>query len=406
MTINFYPDRRPDRKGYMSIFLYIRFEKKQLKVYTGEKTKSENWNTQTGRPLKGSLGAEELTDLLDSWEEEIKAINRRAKIERKPVTIEYLKSNLTFISKQDYSFFDLWDRFINEQGTLKSWASGTARRYQTCKKHLEKINETYKLEFDSLNNEFLQRFIKYHVALGFTNAFTQKNLIVLKGFLNWATRNDHSTNLDYKKWDVDLKKPSQDDNIVYLTIDELIKVYKLKIKDPTLQHVRDTFCFGCFTGLRHSDLQNLKKSNITNGNIEITTIKNNKRLKISLNKYAKVILNKYSDLPGPYALPVISNQKTNDHLKGLGRLSGLTEPVNKINYSGNKRQETVHPKWTLLTTHVARKTFITTAVYLDIPLEVVIEITGQTLEVVRRYYKIQDKQKAREMEKFNKLRIV
>jgi len=88
-----------------------------------------------------------------------------------------------------------------------------------------------------------------------------------------------------------------------------------------------------------------------------------------------------------------------------GKLTGLNETVSRHRYSGNERQETVHPKWTLLTTHVARKTFITTAVFLDIPLEVVIEITGQSMEAVKRYYEIKEKQKAREMKKFDKLRI-
>ena len=129
------------------------------------------------------------------------------------------------------------------------------------------------------------------------------------------------------------------------------------------------------------------------------------KLNITVNKFAKAILDRYKNLPGPYALPVISNQKTNDHLKDIGQRAKLNDPVTELQYSGNERQEITYPKWTKLTTHVARKTFVTTAVYLDIPLEVVIEITGQTMEVVRRYYRIQEKQKQREMAKFNNLRI-
>ncbi len=405
MTINFYLNRRCDRRHNMQIFLYIRFDKKLLKIYTGEKTKSEHWDIKAGRPVKNSPGVEQLTDFLDSWEAEIKAVSRDARAQRKDITVEYLKSKLSFIRQQDHTFFGRWDKYIAEESINQGWAIGTKKRYQTCKKHLAKINETYKLEFGSINNDFLQQFIKYHTTQGFANSFTEKNLVVLKTFLNWATRNNYSTNIEYKKWRVKFKKPSQDENIVFLTIDELISLYKLKLNNDTLCHVRDCFCFSCFTGLRHSDLQNLKKANIHNENIKITTIKTNKTLNVSINKYAKVILDRYIDHPGPYALPVISNQKTNDHLKDIGQRAKLNDPVTELQYSGNERQETVYPKWTKLTTHVARKTFVTTAVYLDIPLEVVIEITGQTLEVVRRYYKIQDKQKEREMKKFDKLRI-
>ena len=406
MNINYYLDKKnPDRKGYLRIFLYIRFEGKTLKVYTGEKTKLEHWDIKAGSPIKNSPGAEQLTDLLDSWEEEIKAVSRQARTGRKDITVEYLKSNLSFIRKQDYTFFTLWDKYIAEESINQGWTIGTKKRYQTCKKHLVKINESYKLEFGSINNDFLQRFIKYHNDNGFANSFTEKNLVVLKTFLNWAIRNDYSSNLEYQKWRVKFKKPSQDENIVFLTIDELINLYKLELKNETLRHVRDCFCFACFTGLRHSDLQNLKKSNIHNGNIKITTIKTNRTLNITVNKFAKAILDRYKNLPGPYALPVISNQKTNDHLKDIGQRAKLNDPVTELQYSGNERQEITYPKWTKLTTHVARKTFVTTAVYLDIPLEVVIEITGQTMEVVRRYYRIQEKQKQREMAKFNNLRI-
>ena len=118
---------------------------------------------------------------------------------------------------------------------------------------------------------------------------------------------------------------------------------------------------------------------------------------------AKSILKKYEDIPCDKALPVISNQKYNQYLKDIGRAAGLDDPMTIVNYSGNKRIKTTPPKWSLLTTHVARKTFVTLGVYLNIPIELMIEFTGHTLDIVRRYYTISNQQKTKEMTKYNSI---
>lgn len=407
MRINFYLDKKhPDTKDEVLIFLYAHFEGKRFKVTTGERCNPKTWDPKIDRLKPFAKGAQSLNDLLDSMEEEVKKVYREARMQRIQVSVEYIKENLSFIRKKELSFFDLWDKFVKSESTISGWVPGTVKRFNTAKKHLLELNKDYKIEFSSINDNFLQRFILYHQDKGYSNPFTDKNIKILKWFLNWATQKKYNTNIDYQAFKPKLKKPSDQDNIIYLTIGELAKVYNLSIDRPGLEQVRDIFVFGCFTGLRYSDLHNLKKSDIRNDNIHLTTIKTGRTLKIPLNQYASAILKKYKDYPGPKVLPVISNQKYNDHLKTLGQLCDLDDLVTIINYSGSERTETVHPKWSLLTSHVSRKTFITLGVYFDIPLEVMIEYTGQTIEVVRRYYQIQDKQKEREMKKFNKMRIV
>ncbi len=48
--------------------------------------------------------------------------------------------------------------------------------------------------------------------------------------------------------------------------------------------------FCCFTGLRHSDVYNLKRSDVKEEHIEITTIKTADSLIIELNDHSKAIL--------------------------------------------------------------------------------------------------------------------
>ena len=83
-----------------------------------------------------------------------------------------------------------------------------------------------------------------------------------------------------------------------------------------LHRVRDVFLFQCYTGLRYSDLANLRRCDVHEKYIEITTIKTIDSLRIELNSHSRAILKKYElfNFKKGMALPVVSNQKMNDYL--------------------------------------------------------------------------------------------
>jgi len=51
---------------------------------------------------------------------------------------------------------------------------------------------------------------------------------------------------------------------------------------------------------------------------------------------------------------------------------------------GNQRYEEVHPKYSLLTTHCGRRTFIVNALYLGIPAEVVMRRTEVKFKIGKK----------------------
>ena len=69
------------------------------------------------------------------------------------------------------------------------------------------------------------------------------------------------------------------------------------------------------------------------------------------------ILEKYKDKEHP--LPIISQQKTNDYLKELCKLVEIDEIQKKVKYSGTKRIEIEKSKYDFISTHTARRTFVT-----------------------------------------------
>ena len=101
--------------------------------------------------------------------------------------------------------------------------------------------------------------------------------------------------------------------VIFLTDEELeaIKNYQIPENKKYLERVRDVFVFCCYTGIRHSDVYNLRRSDIKANHVEVTTIKTQDSLIIEFNKHSRAILEKYKEVEfkDHKALPVISNQK-------------------------------------------------------------------------------------------------
>ena len=158
--------------------------------------------------------------------------------------------------------------------------------------------------------------------------------------------------------------------------------------------------------MRYSDAASLKKSDVKENTIEITTQKTADNLIIELNNYSKAILDKYKNiqLEDNKALPVISNQKMNEYLQELAELAGIDEPIRITFYKGNDRIDEVTPKYKLLGTHAGRRTFICNALSLGIPVNVVMKWTGHSdYKSMKPYIDIADNIKANAMKKFDEI---
>lgn len=322
-------------------------------------------------------------------------------------TIENIKDHfdkaLGKNKSKDTPLFYQYDLYVKEQSEKNTWTLATLKKYKTIKKHLQDFNPNLKI--NDLNEETLQAIQHFYIKRGYRNYYINRLFGNLTSFIRWL----HKKKL-YKGNIQDIYKPhlkGADRNkgaIVYLTWEELLKVYNLDLKGSAEQ-VRDTFCFCCFTSLRYSDVKKLQKVDVKDDYIEVVTQKTNDALKIELNDYSRSILNKYKNinLPNNMALPVISNQKMNMHLKEIAKLAEINEPMRVVYFVGAERKEYVCEKWELISTHCGRRTFVVNALYLGIPSEVIIKWTGHyDYSSMKPYIAIVDKLKQNEMSKFNK----
>lgn len=63
-----------------------------------------------------------------------------------------------------------------------------------------------------------------------------------------------------------------------------------------MHRVRDIFLFCYFIKLRYSDVFNLKRTDIKDNHIEVTTVKTADSIIIEPNKHSKAILDKYKNI--------------------------------------------------------------------------------------------------------------
>ena len=145
-----------------------------------------------------------------------------------------------------------------------------------------------------------------------------------------------------------------------------------------MARARDLFCFCAFTSLRYSDVVEVRRVDIQDGTLNITTQKTHDRPPIFLHENALAILDKYKDedFPQGKALPYMTNQQMNRCLKDLCELCGFNTPYTITCYRNGVRYDEVYPKYELIGTHAGRKTFICFALSNGIPPDVVMKFTG------------------------------
>lgn len=306
--------------------------------------------------------------------------------------------------KSEMSFFEVFDLFVAEESKNSYWKERTIQKMSTLKNKLKEFDS--ELEFKKLNEEDFLDFQNFLESKDYKNSTILKEFKSLKWFLKWTKKKGFQPNPYFEVYQPKLKNIAK--KVIFLTQDELKKFREYLIPDNKkhLEKIRDVFLFQCFTGLRYSDVFNLRKSDIKEKHIEINSIKTSDNLSIDLNAHSREILLKYKneEFALNKALPVISNQKMNDYLKELAELVEIDEPVTQTYYKGKKRVDEVLPKYSLLGTHCGRRTFICNALSLGIPPQVVMKWTGHSdYSAMKPYIDISDKIKATAMEKFDSI---
>ena len=402
------------------IRMRVNFASKRIEFTTGYRIDAAKWDTDKQRVRNGCTNklkqsASEINASLLDYYTEVQEIFKKFEVEEIMPTPEQIKEAFNELHKPieevkprkstPNAFYKVFDEFVRDCGRQNDWTDSTYEKFAAVKNHL--INFRNELTFDFFDEKGLNDYVTYlRDVKEMRNSTIGKQLSFLKWFLRWAFRKGVHQNNAYDSYKPKLKSTQK--KIIFLTWEELNKLREFEIPaaKQALDRVRDVFLFQCFTGLRYSDVFNLRRSDIKGDHIEVTTVKTSDSLVIELNNHSKAILDKYKDVAfeDDKVLPIITNQKMNDYLKELAELAGIDEPVRQTYYRGNERIDEVTPKYALLGTHAGRRTFICNALALGIPPQVVMKWTGHSdYKAMKPYIDIADDIKANAMSKFNQL---
>ena len=261
-----------------------------------------------------------------------------------------------------------------------------------------------KLRFDKITPQFYDKFLALLInQKNMLNNTAYKMISFLKTFMIWANTNNFTDNTSHKSF----KGKTEQNEVIYLTNDELEHLYTMKIENERLDRVRDVFVFQCCTGVRYGDIENISREDIKGNTWHLRTQKTKDIIEVPLTDKPLSILAKYSGLEKP--LPIISNQKMNRYVKELCNKAGINDKVKIVQYQGTERKAKTYKKYEVIGSHTARRTFITLSLQKGMPSEVIMAITGhRDFKMMRRYLKIADSHKREEMEKAwgSSLRIV
>ena len=388
---------KPSEDKPTLILLRILYNGKRIKLSTGEAIHPKFWNSERQEVRRLYPSSMEINSLLKSMKSEIESIVRESLANKRPLSAQFIKEKFRAAFQRGVrsdSFYDLFDLFIDTGKTTK--VSGVIRSYISTKKRIQEFEEDtgYEINFVTMDNGFYDKFLKYLIEKrNITNNTIGTHFKIIKTFLNWAENAGYNHNPAFHKFKV-FKEEAYD---IYLTEEEIRRLEELDLSGrKSMEKIRDAFLLQCYTGLRFSDLKNLKPENLKDDHITLGSIKTKERLIIPLSSRARQIIERYPDLN--FNLP--GNQAMNAALKEMAQLAGIIDSEQVVTYQGSNRIEKTFPKYRLIGTHTARRTFITLSLEKGMRIEIVMKISGhKSMSSFKKYIKLTDRVITSEMEK-------
>ena len=373
----------------------------RIKFATGYKVNPKNWDkiNQRIRSVSTIKNREKVNgDLLKFSSEFLDAVSRLTEEEKQnknklKILLTKIIRKTENVDKEIKTFFEFSDDYIKRKENQAKNMSAvklspiTVRSYKQTINRLKEFNNksNYNLDFENIDLKFYYAFIKYLEKHNYSINTIGKHIKNLVTILNRATEDGINTHLKYKH--SEFKAISMETFSIYLTeleIDALLNVDLSKNKNWEL--ARDIFLIGYYTGQRISDYNGIKKEQIKNFEgkevFEFNQQKTGKRLYVPIHSRVKYIMEKrYNGFPPPK----LNNPDINEFIKEAGREAEINEQVRIQKQVGGKITIEFVPKYSLIVSHSARRSFCSNAYLSKMPVIDIMSISGHSTE--REFYK-------------------
>jgi integrase len=412
MKLKFYPDRADQKVS--PLYARISYAGNTLKFYPGESVEVSHWDPklQVAKVSKKYPQASELNNRLS---------NISASIHR--LFLQWQNEHPGFPYPDHSEFKELLNRTLKESGNVKrdffgffaemikrteegkrvipngsrkgkQFSLNTIKAYKSTLLRVREFSQVSnrKVDFKTIDQQFYDGFISFlqkdridskdRKVKGLKNNAIGKHIKVIRLVMNEALANRLHDNMTFKARSFTVLT-EQGRSPVYLTEFEIDSLYRAEMPNSKLEKVRDMFIIGCKTGLRFSDLNQLKPEHFKGGFIHVTTQKTGEMVTIPEHAIVREIRSKYANV-----LPqAISNQKANEYLKEIFNMIQGYDVLVDVSYTkGGLTVKTQVPKAEMITTHTARRSFATNAVKAGVSTFLIMKITGHKSEKAFREY--------------------
>ena len=375
-------NKNTNSKSLILLRYYVAKDKKLFQLSTKLSIKPSDWSFNNRMPIVkrglASVESRQLTNKLNSISEKLQAVLLQY---GKEVRVENLKEAF-YPKRERENVEDLFAEFIEERKLQGTVSKSSIQKYNVvfdkyqnfCAKGLTK----YKIL--QLNDDFYVNFLSYMRHEHDLNDNTlSRYLNFFKTFVLWCSRKGIDINMDYKK--VSVKKYEADG--IALTAEDVKTLEQAELNGAE-EKARDLFLIGVYSGQRFSDYSVFDRADVQGKFIIKRAEKTEKHSYIPLHNKLKDLLDKYD-----WRLPKISSQKFNVRIQAVCKKLGFDEQIKKTTYKGKKKIVEVLPKWRMVASHTARRTYTTLACEAGIADHFVMAVTGiKDPKTLQKYKKL------------------
>jgi integrase len=295
----------------------------------------------------------------------------------------------TLTKKGNKDIYFQIDDYIKSK--TKKVSKATICVYNCMKEHLLAYEQysKKKVAFESLDFEFYDGFVNFltfeyvqkrrkSVIKGLKANSVGKTIKQLRIFIRDRIKRKIIAPIDL----TDFKIPEEEADAIYLTFDEIQKIYETDLTDfKYLEQYRNFFVLACLTGLRFSDFSTLRFEDLHLDMLYKKQEKSDHWVVIPLREEAiKLFTEQFRK-----ELPKLTNPEFNRHIKTIGKLAGLNQWITFSYKKGNKNIEVRKQKYEWITSHTARRSFCTNEFLAGIPVKLIMKISGHKNE--KDFYK-------------------
>lgn len=439
ININFHP-RDLKAKTPQRIWAVFYIEKNRIKIDTNHHILPQDWSKKQQKSLTTYDDAAKINNLLKKQKEIIEEFGEKILIKLKGDKKRFYKDVFQTELQDEFNmyfkigenkpkkegdvvdFISFIDKYI---GSRKDLAEGTLKVMRGTRKHIlfafklipSKMLKQYKamnkaekiknpdflqpdkqIEFDQINYNWMIEFNKYlldatftekkqgdETVLPYSKNYIAKQIKTVKEFASAAVKSGYLHNLSFQG----LQCSWEEADNIHLNMNE-IKMLKALELDPnsTQGKIRNLFVFNCYLGLRYSDLYKLDENRFTTMNnqlyLKIRMKKVDEIVRFPILESAEKIMKIYN-----YKLPQVCEPIYNEGIKKVCLKAGLTSLETKRETRGGTKLILTIPKYEMVSSHTARRSFATNFYENGVPIVELMAITGHTSEkAFKNYVKI------------------